>query len=74
MKKKNVHVIPRGKDWLVKTEKSEKAYRVVDTQKKAIDIARNVAINNQSELLIHRMDNKIREKNTYGKDKYPPKG
>jgi len=73
---KNVHVV-RSKDgdsWSVKTENSQKSYRNVDTQKEAIEIGRNVAQNNNSELLIHGKDGKIREKNSYGNDNYPPKG
>ncbi len=74
--KKNVHVTPvdKGKKWSVKTEKSKKAYRTFDTQKEAINAARTVAINNKSELLIHSKKGTIREKNSYGNDKYPPQG
>ena len=71
---KNVHVTPQGDEWAVKTANSDKAYRVVGTQKEAIDIGRNVAINNKSELLIHGTNGKIREKNSYGSDKFPPIG
>lgn len=73
---KNVHVV-KTKDsdgWSVKTENSQKAYRNVSTQKEAIEIGKNVAKNNNSELLIHGKDGKIREKNSYGNDNYPPKG
>lgn len=72
--KKNVHVTPKGVDWQVKTANSSKAYRVVDTQKEAIEIAKNVAINNRSELLIHGKNGKIRAKDSYGNDTHPPKG
>lgn len=71
---KNVHITPKGKKWAVKTAKSEKAYRVVSTQKEAIDIGKQVASNNKSELLIHGKNGKIRDKNSYGNDNYPPKG
>jgi len=74
--RKNVHVAKskNGDKWSVKTAKSEKAYRNVSTQKEAIEIGKSVAINNKSELLIHGKNGRIREKNTYGTDKYPPKG
>ncbi|WP_294297899.1 DUF2188 domain-containing protein [uncultured Chryseobacterium sp.] len=72
--KKNVHVTPKGENWQVKTANSSKAYRIVDTQKEAIQIAKNVAINNQSELLIHRQNGQIRAKDSYGNDTFPPKG
>ncbi|KAA0125974.1 DUF2188 domain-containing protein [Chryseobacterium sp. SN22] len=72
--KKTVHVVPNGTNWDVKTSGSKKAYRTVDTQEKAINIAKPVAINANIELIIHGKDGKIREKNSYGNDKYPPKG
>lgn len=71
---KNVHVVPNNGRWAVKTEKSERPIKIVDTQKEAIQIGRKVSINQQSELSIHGKDGKIREKNSYGKDNYPPKG
>jgi uncharacterized protein (UPF0262 family) len=74
--RKNVHVVKskNGDDWSVKTVNSQRAYKNVSTQKEAIKIGKNVARNNGSELLIHRKDGKIREKNSYGNDNYPPKG
>lgn len=74
MSKKNQHVVPHGDQWAVKGEKNQKVTRLVDTQSEAIKIAREIAINQQSELIIHRPNGQIREKNTYGNDKYPPKG
>jgi len=70
---KNVHVVPKGDSWAVKTEKSEKPYRVTITQKEAIEIAREVAKNQQSELVIHRPNGEIRQKDSYGNDPCPPK-
>ena len=72
--KKNVHVTPKGNSWQVKTANSSKAYKIVDTQKEAIAIAKNVAMNNNSELLIHGKDGQIRAKDSYGNDNFPPKG
>jgi len=71
---KKVHVVPQGDQWAVKTDNSQKAYKVTETQREAIDIAREVAKNQESELLIHGKDGQIREKNSYGNDDYPPKG
>ncbi len=73
---KNVHVArsKNGDQWSVKSEKSKKAFKNFDTQKQAISAARKIAIKNQSELLIHGENGKIREKNSYGNDKFPPKG
>lgn len=72
--KKNVHVTPKGENWQVKTANSSKAYKIVNTQKEAIQIAKKIATNNQSELLIHGKKGQIRAKDSYGNDNYPPKG
>lgn len=72
--KKNVHVVPQNGQWAVKKEKAIKSTRVVDTQKEAIDIAKEIAKSSKSELFIHRKDGTIRDRNTYGPDPYPPKG
>lgn len=72
--KKTVHVTPNGSNWNVKTSNSSKAYRVVDTQKEAINIAKTVAKNLQTELLIHGKNGQIRAKDSYGNDNFPPKG
>lgn len=74
MSKKNQHVVPNGKDWAVKGEGNKRATKIVDTQADAIKIAREIAINKKSEVVIHRPDGKIRDKDSYGSDPYPPKG
>ena len=45
-----------------------------ETQAKAIDVAKNIAKNQKSEVVIHGVDGKIRAKDSYGKDPHPPKG
>lgn len=74
MSKKNQHVVPKGDDWAVRGAGNEKVTKIVSTQKEAIKIARNIAINQRSEMFIHGENGQIRERNTYGKDKFPPKG
>ena len=74
MNRKNQHVVPHGKQWAVKGAESEKATKVVDTQKEAIRIAREIAINQQSELIVHGKNGRIREKNSYGNDPVETKG
>ena len=44
------------------------------TQADAESAARAIAINQRSEAVIHRPNGKIRDKNSYGNDPYPPKG
>lgn len=71
---KNQHVTPKGGMWQVKGAGNSKATAVVSTQKEAISIAKGIAKNQGSELVIHGRNGQIREKNTYGHDPFPPKG
>ena len=75
MKGRNQHVTKRadGK-WQVKGEGARRASFVTTTQGEAIKRARDIAINNRSEVVIHRTDGRIRDKNSYGNDPFPPKG
>jgi uncharacterized protein YdaT len=71
---KNQHVVKHQEGWAVKGAGNEKATRVTSTQKEAIEIARQIAKNQESELIIHGANGKIREKDSFGNDDYPPKG
>lgn len=73
-KGKNQHVTKHQSGWQVKGAGNDKATKVTATQKEAIDIARNIAKNQESELLIHGKNGRIREKDSHGNDNYPPKG
>lgn len=74
MPKKGQHVVPRDGKWGVLRSGGEKASRVFGTQKEAIEHARGRAMSEGSELYIHGRDGRIRDRNSYGKDPYPPKG
>jgi len=71
---KNLHIVRTGKSWAVKRENSKRASTLTKTQKDAIELGKQMAKKSQSELLIHGKDGRIREKNSYGKDPFPPKG
>lgn len=72
---KSQHVTPHPNGgWQVKGGGNKKATVITKTQKEAIQIAKNIAKNNQSELVIHGTNGRIREKNSYGNDPHPPKG
>ena len=71
---KNQHVVPHKEGWAVKGEGNSKPTITTDTQSQAIEIAKSIAKNQQSELLIHSKNGQIREKNSYGNDSFPPKG
>lgn len=74
MSGKTQHVTPHNGMWQVKGEHNTRATVVTQTQHEAQEIAKRIAINNGSEVVIHGVDGKIREKNSYGNDPYPPKG
>ena len=56
------------------SEGNERITSIHDTQREAIDRARGIAVNQQSELLIQGRDGQIRERNSYGDDPFRPKG
>lgn len=72
---KNQHVLPHPDGgWQVKGENNTKATIRTKTQGDSIIKAREVAKNQRSELIIHGRDGKIRAKDSYGNDPYPPRG
>ena len=72
---KNQHVAHRPDgNWQVKGAGNTKATVITSTQKEAIKIATSIARNQKSELVVHGLDGRIREKNSYGNDPCPPKG
>lgn len=70
---KNQHVVPQGNQWAVKGEGNKRNTKILDTQKAAILYAKVIAQNQQSEVVIHNKEGKIRDKDSYGKDPCPPK-
>lgn len=75
MVSKNQHVTPRPDgNWQVKAEKALRATAVTKTQGEAIRIARDIARNQKTEIFIHRPDGRIRARDSYGNDPYPPRG
>lgn len=72
-KNRNQHVVPHPHGWAVKPAGSDRASSLHDTQREAIDRARDVARNQKSELLVHGRDGRIRERDSHGNDPYPPK-
>lgn len=73
--KKDQHVTPHPNGgWQVKGAGNSKATVRTTTQKEAIEIARKISKNQNSELFIHGTNGKIREKDSHGNDPFPPKG
>ena len=72
---KNQHVTPHPDGgWQVKGEGHSRATVRTNTQREAIDYARPIARNQGSELVIHRPNGQIRDKDSHGRDPFPPRG
>ena len=70
----NQHVLPHSDGWAVKKAGASRDTKVFAKQSEAISFAKDIAKNKKSELFIHSKDGRIRERNTYGQDKNPPRG
>ena len=74
MSRKAQHVVPRGGKWAVRKSGADRVTRRYDTQREAIEAGREIARRQGTELYIHGKDGRIRERDSYGEDPFPPKG
>ena len=74
MSGKNQHVVPHEDGWAVRGAGNSRATSVHDTQAEAIERAREIAQNQASEMLVHGRDGRIRERDSFGGDPFPPRG
>ncbi len=70
----NQWVVPHEGGWAQRGEGNDRVTKVVERQSDAIAAARDTAIREKSELIVQGEEGKIRERNSYGPDPYPPKG
>ncbi len=59
MAKKNQHIVPLGNGWAVKGEGNSRYTVITETKRDAMKVGREIARNNNSELIIHGKDGKI---------------
>ena len=72
---KNQHVVPHQQGgWQVKGSGNTRATVRTATQSQAQQIAKGIAQNQRSEVVIHRPNGQIRAKDSYGNDPCPPRG
>ncbi|MBI3771798.1 MAG: DUF2188 domain-containing protein [Gammaproteobacteria bacterium] len=72
-KKRDIHVVPhKDGGWATKKEGADRAGSKHDTQREAIDRARDQAKREHAEVVIHRQNGQIRDSDSYGKDPSPP--
>lgn len=66
-------VSPRGDKWAVHGAGTSRDTKLFSTQSEAIQYAREIAINQQSELIVQGTNGRIRSKDSFGNDPCPPK-
>jgi uncharacterized protein YdaT len=64
---KDVYVLPRDKGWAVKKEKDARASSVFSTKIEAVSVARKMAIENNSSLVIQRNNGTFQSRISYTK-------
>ena len=72
-KKRDIHVIPHGDAWATRKEGAQRVGSTTNTQREAIDKAREQARREKVEVVIHRPDGSIRDSDSYGHDPVPPR-
>jgi hypothetical protein len=75
MTRKSHHVVPnksRG-GWDIKKGGGSKSIEHHETKKDAVDSAREISRNQESELVIHKQDGTIQKSDSHGGDPCPPK-
>jgi hypothetical protein len=74
MANRAVHTVPHPDGWANKREGADRASGVFPTKSEAEQAGREIARNSGTEHVIHRQDGTIGEKNSYGRDPFPPRG
>ena len=73
MTKTTVHVVPREEGWAVRRSHAERDSSRHGTQEQAIEAGRRTAKRESTELFVHRPDGRIRDRDSYGNDPFPPR-
>jgi hypothetical protein len=71
---KRIHVVPHESGWATRREGAARAGSTHHTQAEATEAARNTALREHGEVVIHRPNGRFRDANSYGNDPFPPKG
>jgi uncharacterized protein YdaT len=73
-RKKDIHVVPhKDGGWATRKEGAGRVGSRHGTQREAIDRARDQALRERTEVVIHRQNGKIRDSDSYGNDPNPPR-
>ncbi|WP_114376810.1 DUF2188 domain-containing protein [Elioraea thermophila] len=71
---RNIHTVPSERGWANKEEGNPHPLSTHRTQSAAAERGRELARERAAEHLIHGRDGRIRERNSYGNDPFPPRG
>ena len=72
---KQHHIVPNGDNgWCVKTDHAQRASRCFQRKQDAVNYGREVSRNQGTELFIHNKNGRIAQKDSHGRDTFPPKG
>jgi hypothetical protein len=69
-----IHVVPhRGGGWATRREGADRVGSRHETQESAIEAGRNRARREHTELFIHGRNGRIRDRDSFGNDPFPPR-
>ena len=73
MPTRDVHVVPHEDRWATRREGAERVSRTFDTQREAYASGRATAQRERVEVVTHRRDGTIRDSDSFGRDRFPPR-
>lgn len=62
MAKKTIHIVPKDDGWIVKKEGAQRISGSADTKAEAYEIARDIALNQGLDIIVHGKNGKIQKK------------
>lgn len=71
--KRDIHVVPHNGGWATRKEGASRVGSTADTQREAIQQAKQQAMREHVEVVIHRPNGQIRDSDSYGNDPFPPR-
>ncbi len=71
---KPIHVVPHGDQWAWRREGSSRVSGITKTQTAAVSQSRPASVRDGVELIIHRPNGQIHDKDSHGRDPHPPRG
>jgi hypothetical protein len=73
-KRKTHHVVPNSEGgWDIKKGGGDRSIKHFDRKSEAVDNARQISINQKSELIIHGRNGVIQKSDSHGNDPNPPR-